>query len=79
MSLGLCFPLLSRPALIYLRATLLGLSTVLLPGSQMIIGSQVQEHRFEVWLDRGEFEDVQTLLGQHPGDDLQGRAAGCAD
>ena len=34
----------------------------------MIIGSQVQEHRFEVWLDRGEFEDVQTLLGQQPGD-----------
>ena len=40
--------------------------TSLLPGRQMITRRQIQEHRFEVWLDRCELGDVQTLIGQQP-------------
>ncbi len=43
----------------------------LLTGGQMLTGRQIQEHRLEVWLDRGQLGDVQALIGQQPGDDCK--------
>jgi hypothetical protein len=35
----------------------------------MITRREIQEHRFQVRLDWGEFEHVQTLVGQQPAND----------
>src|SRR5687768_10808417 len=40
-------------------------------GGQVLPGGQVQEHRLEVGLNRGELRDVQALIGQQPGDDCK--------
>ena len=44
-------------------------TTSLLPGAQVLIGGELQEHRLQVGLDGGQLGDVQALLGQQPGDD----------
>ena len=35
----------------------------------MLTGSQIQEHRLKIWLDGSQFRDVQTMIGQQPGND----------
>ena len=40
-----------------------------LSGAQMLIGSEIQEHRLEVWLDGGQLRDVQALIGKKSGND----------
>ena len=59
------------PALPLLRWTARRVMSSLLTGGQMLTGRQIQEHRLEVWLDRGQLRDVQTLIGQQPGDDCK--------
>ena len=48
------------------RAALLRFPTSLLSGRLMITRGEIQEHRFEVRLDRCELGDVQALIGQQP-------------
>jgi hypothetical protein len=67
---GLRSLLLFWPALIRRRTRLLRFPTSLLP-SRPITRREIQEHRFQVRLDGGEFEDVQTLVGQQPANDCK--------
>jgi hypothetical protein len=47
------------------------LAPSLLSGAQMLVGSEVQEHRLKVWLDGSQLRDVQALIGQELGNDCK--------
>ena len=40
-------------------------------GAQMLVGSEIQEHRLEVWLDGSQLRDVEALIGQESGNDCK--------
>ena len=58
-----------RLTLAILRSRMLRLPAPMLPRPQLVIGGQIQEHRFEVRVDRGEFRNVQTAISQHSSND----------